>query len=187
MILVRHAETDWTGARFCGSADLPLNAAGRRHADELAAQLAPTLPPGVRLVSSPLRRAVETATAIARAAGGIDVTVDERWREVDMGDVEGLTWDEAAARWPDLAATLASGPVDIGWPGGDAAGALTARVGAAWSDMSSNPRPAIVVSHGGPIRLALRLAGHGSVGEPPVVSPGGVIRVTLADPARTGA
>jgi broad specificity phosphatase PhoE len=187
LVLVRHAETDWTGARFCGSADPPLNAAGRRHAEETAAQLAPTLPPDVCLVSSPLRRAVETASAIARAAGGIDVVVDERWREVDMGDVEGLTWDEVAARWPDLAATLAAGPVDVGWPGGDAAGTLTARVRAAWSEIASQARSTVVVSHGGPIRLAARLSQGGSVGDPPLISPGGVIRFTLADLARTGA
>ena len=43
-ILVRHASTDWTGVRFCGTADPPLNDAGRREAETVAARLAPTCP-----------------------------------------------------------------------------------------------------------------------------------------------
>jgi ribonuclease H / adenosylcobalamin/alpha-ribazole phosphatase len=187
VILVRHASTDWTGVRYCGTADPPLTDAGRREAEALAVQLAPRLPRDVRLLSSPLRRAIETSTAIARAAGGLDVAVDERWREVDMGEAEGLTYDELEARWPDLASVLATGPADISWPGGDAAGALTARLRDALADLSIQARPTVVVSHGGPIRLALRLAADGALGGPPMIPPGGVIRFTLTDRTRTDA
>ena len=186
LILVRHATTDWTGVRFCGLADPPLNDAGRRQAAALAEELAATLPNGVRIVSSPLRRALETATAIGRATGG-KVVVDERWREVDMGDVEGLTWDEVEARSPDLAAQLATGPVDVSWPGGDPAGALTERMRAALADLGIRHETTVVVSHGGPIRLAVRLAGELSTSDPGVVSAGQVVRLRLDSSARAGA
>lgn len=185
LILVRHASTDWTGVRFCGLADPPLNDAGRREAEELAERLAPTLPRDVRLVSSPLRRARETADAIARAAGGLEVAIDARWREVDMGDVEGLTWDEVEGRWPDLAAQLATGPVDVTWPGGEHAGALTERVHAALADIATDERTTVVVSHGGPIRLALRLEPP-AVDDPGTISPGQVVHLALARHVRTG-
>jgi probable phosphoglycerate mutase len=186
VILVRHTSTDWTGVRYCGAADPPLNEAGRREADALAARLVPTLPRDVRLISSPLRRALETATAIARAAGGLDVTVDDHWREVDMGEAEGLTYDEVQAHWPDLASVLASGAADIAWPGGDAAGALTSRLRGALADLATQARPTVVVSHAGPIRLAMRLA-PADPGDQVIVPPGGVIRLTLTDPFRSGA
>ena len=186
VILVRHATTDWTGVRFCGLADPPLNDVGKREAQELAEGLAPTLPSNVRLVASPLRRARETADAIARAAGAIEVEIDQRWSEVDMGDVEGRTWDEVEGRWPDLAAELATGPVDVTWPGGDPAGALTARVRAAWADLANDGRTTVIVSHGGPIRYALGLVAGADAGDPGVVSPGQVVRVRLDWRVRAG-
>ena len=73
IILVRHASTAWTGRRYCGRSDPPLNAAGRAAAADLARELATTLAPGTRIVTSPSRRAQATATAIASAAG-----IDER-------------------------------------------------------------------------------------------------------------
>jgi broad specificity phosphatase PhoE len=187
VILVRHATTDWTGVRFCGLADPPLNDVGRREARELAAGLASTFPGGVRLVTSPLRRARETADAIARAAGGIDVVIDERWQEVDMGDAEGLTWDEVEGRWPELAAGLVTGPVDVTWPGGDPAGALAARVRAALADLANERRTTVVVSHGGPIRYALRVVAGSEEGDPGFVSPGQVVRIRLEGRVPAGA
>ena len=80
--------------------------------------------PGVRIVSSPRQRALDTARVIARATEARGSTVDKRWQEVDVGAAEGLTFDEIGVRWPDLAAQLASGERDIAWPDGDPAGAL---------------------------------------------------------------
>ncbi|MFL5756719.1 MAG: histidine phosphatase family protein, partial [Chloroflexota bacterium] len=151
---VRHAATAWTGTRYCGTSDPPLTEAGARAAVETATRLARLVPPGTAIVTSPLQRAVATARAIGAAIGS-DVTSDERWREIDFGDVEGLTWSELETTWPDLAACVASGAVDLDWPGGDTAADVRRRVDAALDELLETPQPVIVVTHGGPIRLVL--------------------------------
>src|SRR5260221_663027 len=81
--LVRHASTDWSGKRWCGRTDLPLSAEGMAEAEELAIWLAARLPADVVVVSSPARRARDTAEPIERlphlrtnvggGRGGVDV------------------------------------------------------------------------------------------------------------------
>ena len=71
VILVRHAEA----APGDPDAERPLTAAGRAAAQQLAARLAPERPSVV--LSSPLLRALETATPIAEAAG-VTLQIDSR-------------------------------------------------------------------------------------------------------------
>ena len=94
--------------------------------------LRPSLPGGVRIVTSPSRRARETATILAMRAAPAVLEADPRWLEADVGDCEGLTFDEVEAASPGFAARLAAGEADIDWPGGETASALLARVTAAW-------------------------------------------------------
>lgn len=156
VLLVRHAETAWTGIRYCGTSDPPLSDAGRHAADRLAVSVKDTVPRGSAVISSPSRRATETAARIARIIDAA-VTIDAGWREVDFGAAEGLTFEEVAGRWPALGARLEAGETSIDWPEGEQAAGLRARVEAALRGIS--PRPcAIVVSHAGPIRLALAIA-----------------------------
>ena len=84
-LLVRHGETDWNREnRFQGHADPPLNDVGRSQARELAETL---LGEGASAVyASPLRRARETAEIIA-AVLGLDVRLDPRLMEVDVGSM----------------------------------------------------------------------------------------------------
>jgi broad specificity phosphatase PhoE len=158
VILVRHAATTWSGRRYCGHADPPLSVAGRRAATELATELAPVLPAHVRIVSSPSRRATATAAAIAGRLPHAVIEVDDRWLETDVGLAEGLTFDEVADRFPDLAAGLASGSASIDWPGGERASELERRIGDAWAGIVAAGRPAVVVSHAGSIRVAMAIA-----------------------------
>ncbi|HKQ17381.1 MAG TPA: histidine phosphatase family protein, partial [Solirubrobacterales bacterium] len=103
VVLVRHGSTSWSGRRYCGRSDTPLSAAGVQEAELAARRLAPTLSATARIVSSPSRRAVATAEAIARATGGRSVEQDPRWLETDFGEAEGLLFDELAERFPELA------------------------------------------------------------------------------------
>jgi broad specificity phosphatase PhoE len=180
IVLVRHATTAWSGRRYCGRSDPPLTAAGRAEAVALARRLAPTLDPATRLVSSPARRATATAAAIAAALGGIEIQLDSRWLETDFGDVEGLGFDEVAARHPELAAAILDGTTAIDWPAGETAAALTARVASAWHELADAARPAVVVTHGGPILHALRLARNGVAGLTDVPKPATEVRLAIA-------
>jgi probable phosphoglycerate mutase len=180
IVLVRHAATTWSGRRYCGRADPPLSAAGRAMAADLAVELAETLPPDVRFVSSPSRRARDTAAAIAARLGRSPVELDDRWQETDVGLAEGLTFDEVAARWPALADALAAGNVDIDWPGGETARDLERRIGEAWSAAVAAGRPTLIVSHGGSIRVAAALAADRRPGDIEFLDPAGWIRHEIA-------
>ena len=158
IVLVRHASTAWSGSRYCGISDPPLSATGLAETRRLATALEPDLAPDVRLVSSPSRRAVATASAIADAAHLPGFELDDRWREADVGLAEGRTFDELSSVAPGVAAALAAGALEIDWPGGESYASLAARVAAAWTDLLADARPTVVVTHAGPLLHACALA-----------------------------
>jgi broad specificity phosphatase PhoE len=174
--LVRHASTAWSGKRYAGRSDPPLDAGGRIAAAELGRDLVDVLRAGGRIVSSPLRRAVETAEAIAGATGA-PIELDARWQEADVGSVEGLTFLDIAQRWPELARRLADGQTDIDWPDGETALAFDVRVRAAWSALADDDRPTVVVAHAGPLRLVLSIAAGREPYELWLPEPGSIVWV----------
>ena len=148
MLWVRHGETAANRARLAlGRADPPLTGRGRGQADALAGRLCDS--GAVRIISSPLRRARETATAIAEAVG-LGVDVDRRLVEMDYGD-----WDERSfsefppedlARWRKDA-TFAP-------PGGESLIAVGERVASLCTELIDGP-VVIAVSHVSPIKAAV--------------------------------
>lgn len=157
LALVRHAATEWSGVRYCGRTDVPLSRAGREQLGPLIDHLSAVTPADTTVIASPARRCRETARAITAALGG-DIREDERLREIDFGDAEGLTFVEVERRWPRLASVLLRDDAAVDWPGGERWSDFEARVAAAWRDLTAEPRGSIVVTHGGPLRLLLRLA-----------------------------
>jgi broad specificity phosphatase PhoE len=160
--LVRHASTDWSGERWCGWTDLALSATGVAAAQALATRLARELPEEVDLVSSPARRALETAGWLSRALalrtgaeGRADPEVDAGLREVDFGRADGCTWADLERDLPELAAALAAGTTNVDWPGGETAEAVRRRAMAAWERLVQRDCPVVAVCHGGVIRAVL--------------------------------
>lgn len=98
LCLVRHGETDWNlTRRYQGWADIPLNDTGLAQAGRVAEVIAGE--EWDAIVSSPLSRAMQTAQAIA-AAAGLDAIVEEAdLRERGYGHAEGLTLAERQAKW----------------------------------------------------------------------------------------
>jgi probable phosphoglycerate mutase len=185
IVLVRHAATEWSGRRYAGRGDPTLTATGRSSAEGLAGRLASTLSDATRIVTSPSRRAYETAAIVAARMAPIVLETDERWLEADFGDFEGLTFDEINARDPGLAARLAAGEVDIDWPRGEAAVALYHRVSQAWVALLADGRPTIVVSHAGPIRIALALATDRTPSEVALPAPAEAVALETGAAPRT--
>ncbi|MGY1711256.1 bifunctional RNase H/acid phosphatase [Geodermatophilus sp. SYSU D00758] len=152
--LLRHGRTEHTPERrYSGRNDLPLSATGRAEA-EAAAKRAEEL--GIEVVvASPLRRTRETAEVVA-AALGLPVQLDDDLVELDFGDLEGLTAEEARTRHP-LAARRFAGDVTVPAPGGESVADVAARVQRARERLLRQHagRTVLVVSHVTPIKLLL--------------------------------
>ena len=95
--VVRHAETDWNrDLRFQGQTDIQLNDMGREQALKLRPIMQQLQIESV--YSSSLSRAFETAE-IATQELKISIQKDDRLRETNIGDAEGLTHDEIVAKF----------------------------------------------------------------------------------------
>ena len=97
VLLIRHGETAWNReGRYQGRCDPALSASGRRQVRSLAAELATCR--ACSIVSSPLRRAHETALGIGRRLG-LEVGVEAGLSELSFGAWEGLTQAEQEEGW----------------------------------------------------------------------------------------
>jgi len=162
LILARHGRTEHNAqGRLLGRLDPPLDELGRTQALALAdAVVADAERRGATItavVTSPLRRTTETATAIA-AAAGLEVVADDRWIELDYGDFDGRPLaDVPADVWRAWRADPTFAP-----PGGESLADLRVRVEAALSSLGRDggaldPHTAdvVVVSHVSPIKAAV--------------------------------
>jgi broad specificity phosphatase PhoE len=153
LVLLRHGQTASNAeGRMQGQLDTDLTEHGRAQARAAAAALADLEP--LRIVSSDLRRARDTAAALGAATGTV-VEVDARLRETMLGDWQGRTHVEvddympgARRRWRD-APTWAP-------PGGESRVQVAARavpVVDALTDSTAewgrSERPVVLVAHGG--------------------------------------
>lgn len=182
LVVVRHGRTEWNAAgRFQGRADPPLDEVGRRQADDCGKELASRFDQagldGPVIFSSDLRRAADTAAAVA-GAFALPFRTDPGLREVDVGLWEGLTAAEAQNRFPDEYRLWAAG-ADIRRGAGetlDEAGRRVAeRIDASWDAAGS--APLIVVGHGMALQAALGYlrcrARVAFLGDPPHLGNGG--------------
>jgi probable phosphoglycerate mutase len=163
LVLVRHGATAHSAdKRFSGRNDLPLNDLGAGQAAALARRAA-SFGAAAAVVSSPLVRTVQTATAIADALALPLRTVDDL-AECDFGEWEGLTFAEVrAAHGAALAAW--TGSPDVAPPGGESFAAVGARVTRARDAMLTTHAgtTVVVVTHVTPIKLLVQAA----LGAPP--------------------
>jgi probable phosphoglycerate mutase len=101
--LVRHGRSEANEANLWqGQGDSPLSATGSGQAAALGARLEGTHFDLV--VASDLERAADTARAVSTR-----VETDPAWREMDLGEWEGRTFEEVAARHPDLLEAIRNG------------------------------------------------------------------------------
>ncbi len=145
-ILVRHGQTEWNRVeRFRGRADVPLNDTGLAQARATGVRIAGEWKVAA-VYSSPLSRAVRTAEAIA-AHFNLQVQVRPDLADIDYGQWQGLTPDEARARWPEEVEAWYSAPQDAHIPGGETLAALRARAMAEIRELGSlHPGDTIVLA-----------------------------------------
>lgn len=148
LILARHGRTDANARRLLlGRLDPPLDELGRVQARRLAERLDSVS----RVVTSPLRRARDTA-----AAFHAPITVDERWIELDYGSYDGMKLSEVPSdlwrAWRD--------DTGIAPPGGESLDAVGLRVAEACDELADEAAEAdvVIVSHVAPIKAAVAWA-----------------------------
>ena len=154
LIVVRHGQTS-ANARglLLGRSDPPLDPVGRDQALAVAAELAP-LAPDVRVLSSPLQRCRETAAIITAGPGpGREIEIDDRWIELDYGELEGHpVRDVPEDTWRRWRADL-----DFSPGGGETLRSLGARVAEACDELiaAAVDRDIVVVTHVSPVKAAV--------------------------------
>lgn len=164
IILIRHGQTQFNrDKRLQGRLDSPLTAEGLEQARRMGRLVKGLVDPedAWSVTTSPLGRAVQTATILREEAGlGCPVETDERLIELDVGLFDGLTHDQILAVAPDT-------QIAPGWiyrtPGGESESQLKARLQAWLAEVDeADGRRRVVVSHG----IAGRMLRHLYAAEP---------------------
>ncbi|CAO2176131.1 unnamed protein product [Urochloa humidicola] len=102
VVVVRHGETSWNASRIVqGQMDPELNEIGRQQALVVARRLSKEAKPAA-IYSSDLKRASETAEIIAKLCDVSNLVLHEALRERHMGYLQGLKWDDAVNKNPDV-------------------------------------------------------------------------------------
>lgn len=154
LIFVRHGEPDGeVRDRIYGRLDPELSERGREHAAAIAAEL--EAEPIAAVYTSPRVRALATAVPLA-ARLGVEAQVEDDLREIDFGELEGLTLAEAVERYPAESRWTVA-PADILFPGGESVAALRARAIAAARSIAARHEgeTAAVFTHAVVIRAIL--------------------------------
>lgn len=160
--LVRHGRSDESSAAMIDTPrgpqwDPPLDPMGRDQAQKLAARLSLLDPPPAAVYCSPLRRTRETALPYVETTG-IDVRYDEDLIEANIGDWEGMPFEEIVASDEDILPLVrASRAIWSRAPGGEPVEAFRARVqGAIGRIVERHPDgDLVVICHGGVINAYL--------------------------------
>jgi broad specificity phosphatase PhoE len=153
--LARHGQTAYNiEGRFQGQLPVPLDETGRGQAEELAERAVKHQ--FAALWCSPLPRARETADAVAKRIG-LEPREDARLMETDAGDWTDRLFTEIQAETPEEFVKFIDGDPTFAFPGGESFAQQGVRVAAAIYDIRRAEAPALVVCHGGVIRLALSL------------------------------
>jgi broad specificity phosphatase PhoE len=157
LYLVRHGATTLTAEdRFAGATNVQLSDEGRGQAERLAMRL--SREPIAAAYASPLDRAVDTASIIARPHG-LRVETDEGLREISHGHWEQMTRDEVEETYPGELAAWDDDPFSFAPAGGETGLAVTARAMPALLEIVRRHagQHVLIVSHKATIRLILSI------------------------------
>jgi len=125
IILVRHGETEWNVSQtYRGRADVALDEVGTKQAELLGSYLSDWKLEAI--YSSPLRRARDTANAIARHQNA-RVQVASGLIDFDYGSWQGLSEAEVRKLYPDLHQEWRTNPQRVTMPGGESLGDVAER------------------------------------------------------------
>jgi broad specificity phosphatase PhoE len=160
---IRHGSTAWNEqGRMQGRRDIPLSERGR--AQVKAWRLPPEID-GANWVSSPLRRASETAELLCNGAPDHANALVE----MDWGAWEGLTLDQIRDRYGGEYDRAEASGFDFRAPGGESPRDVQDRLRAWLARVAASPVPVVAVTHLGVLRVVLATAtGWDLTARPPI-------------------
>ena len=155
LLLVRHGDTELNSAeRYWGHSDVKLSATGLRQAERLRDRLAAERIDAI--YSSDLGRASVTAETIA-SRHRLEVITCSELREVNFGELEGLTFEKISQLYPGVTKMWVEGNPELKYPGGESLNGFNKRV----SDFASRlekhtlEETVLIVAHSGSLRTLL--------------------------------
>lgn len=126
LILIRHGQTEWNRVeRFRGRAELDLNETGIKQAELVASRLTQWRVSAI--YSSPLRRATATSQILAQRLN-LKVNMSSALIDIDYGDWQGLSPQEAQVRDSSLYTMWLDRPHLVKFPGGESLADVRERV-----------------------------------------------------------
>ncbi len=147
LVVIRHGRTEWNRVeRFRGRADIELDEVGMKQAEATAGRIAEWQVSAI--YSSPLRRALATAEVLARRFD-LEVKSLPGIIDIDYGEWQGLSPDEAAARDDGLYSRWLKSPHKVKFPGGESLAGVRKRAASAVDGLiTQHPKETIaLVSH----------------------------------------
>ena len=147
VLLVRHGQTKSnTTGFFMGRSDEDLNDVGYAQVQALSSRLANL--PISSIYTSPLRRAYNTATILAKPHN-LDLKVTDDLIEIQSGDWQGLYIDEIKQRWPELWQQARTDVSNVTMPNGESFSQVTERAVKAFNTIvANNPvNQVVIVTH----------------------------------------
>ena len=150
--LIRHAQPLIASGICYGATDVPASESATQAA---ASSLALELPPGTRVISSPLLRCEQLTQALQALRPDLSSHLDERLKEMNFGRWEGQRWDaidrEELDAWTTAFETWRCG-------GGECVRDVMERVACAWDETRRQAGPTAWITHAGVIRAAALIA-----------------------------
>lgn len=150
--LTRHGETEWNRQRrFQGSKNSELTDKGIQAAELLAVRIEEINLDCI--VASPLKRAYHTAE-IVRGNKNIDIIKHEGFMEINLGDFEGMRWEEIHEKHGEVINKITENPFQNRYPNGENLLEFYNRVEAALKEVIDKCRNKniLIVAHGGTIK-----------------------------------
>lgn len=153
--LIRHAATEWNECgRVQSVTDVPLSDGGR---ETVRSWKTPPQLAAFNWVSSPLVRAIETATLLA---GEPPLRTDDRLVEMDWSVWEGMTIPELRAEIGHPGEAWRAGGLDFKAPGGESQREVQMRLLDFFREIVAAEQPTVIVCHRGVVRATYSLAAN---------------------------
>jgi broad specificity phosphatase PhoE len=154
VFLLRHAESADPSVFHGAESDIGLSERGRRQAERLAPVLAAVSP--VAVVSSAMRRAVDTALPIARACR-LELRVEPDLHERRVGALSGTPFRPGEGVWPETLRRWVTGETGYAPDGAESFDAIRDRVLPVWRRLTAEHegQTLVIVAHGVVCRVLL--------------------------------